>query len=100
MSSDEKKWFLYILRCKDNSLYTGITINLERRISEHQTQGPKAAKYLKGRGPFQLVYSREYASHRDALHAEIHIKKLTKIQKERLVQERAKLSVNGLIRSV
>ena len=48
-------WHLYIIRCGDDTLYTGITTDVARRFGEHECGGPKAAKYLRGRGPLRLV---------------------------------------------
>lgn len=80
-------WYLYIIRCSDDSLYTGITLDLHRRLSEHQEQGYKCAKYLRGRHPLELVYSEPHDSKQNALRAEIRIKKLTKLHKELLISK-------------
>lgn len=75
----EKHWLLYIIECADGSLYTGITDNLERRLSAHEAG--KGAKYTKGRGPFVLRYLEECESHASALRREIAIKKLPRCEK-------------------
>ncbi len=75
----DKKWKLYILQCKDGSLYTGITDNLQRRIQAHQSG--KGAKYTRGRGPLTLCYVEECESHSDALHRELAVKRLTRVGK-------------------
>ncbi|SDK59829.1 GIY-YIG nuclease family protein [Sediminibacillus albus] len=82
----EKKnnYYVYILKCKDGSLYTGYTNDLEKRISRHESG--KGAKYTRGRGPFQLVYYRSFATKQEALQQEYRIKKLPKIQKKRLIK--------------
>ena len=49
-------WFIYIIRCADGSLYTGITTDVSRRFAEHARSGPRAARYLRGRGPLTLVF--------------------------------------------
>jgi putative endonuclease len=72
-------WTVYILKCKYNTLYTGITNNLKRRISQHQSA--KGAKYTKGRAPLQLVYQEISKDKSTALKREIQIKKLTRKQK-------------------
>ena len=54
----EKGWYVYILKCADNTFYTGITTNIKRRIHEHGTN--KGAKYTKGRAPFSLVYQMNF----------------------------------------
>jgi putative endonuclease len=78
-------WYLYILRCNDLSLYTGITKDLERRLNEHQQGGAKGAKSLRGKGPLQLVFTLEMDSQSEALQLEYRIKQLTKPVKEQLV---------------
>jgi putative endonuclease len=80
-----RTWFLYIVRCGDDSLYAGVTLDVERRLSEHRDG--KGSKYLRGRGPLQLVYLQEFDSRGAALSAEIGIKKLPRHKKERLLQE-------------
>ena len=78
----EKTWKLYILRCGDGSLYTGITTDVQARLEMHRSG--RGAKYTRGRGPLELVYSEECGSHSDALKREIAIKALTKEEKEHL----------------
>ncbi len=78
----EKTWLLYMLQCGDGTLYTGITDNLERRLSAHRTG--KGAKYTRGRGPLALVYREECTSHSQALRREIEIKKLSRREKLQL----------------
>lgn len=72
-------WTLYILRCKDDSLYTGITNNLERRISQHEAG--TGAKYTRGRGPFKLVYSEGCNDRSEASKRELEVKALSRKQK-------------------
>jgi len=81
------RWSLYILRCRDGSLYTGIATDVLRRISEHEGNDARGAKYLRGRGPFRLVYSKKVASRAVALRLERSIKKLRKVDKEALIHE-------------
>ena len=76
-------WFVYILKCKDNSLYTGITNDLEKRIKVHNLG--KGAKYTKARLPVSLLYSETYQTKGDALRRELEIKKLKRIEKLALV---------------
>lgn len=75
-------WFVYILRCSDDTLYTGITNNLERRINQHN-QG-KGAKYTKGRGPVILIKSFECATKSEALKLEYKIKQMSREEKLRM----------------
>jgi len=81
-------WFVYVLRCGDESLYTGITTNVPRRLAEHQSNGPKAAKYLRGRGPLELVFSAPVGDKSVALRVERWIKAQPKSRKEELVAGR------------
>lgn len=79
----EQTWYLYILRCKDNKLYTGITVDVEKRFSAHCAG--KGAKYTRGRGPLELIYQECCGSHSDALKRELEIKKLSRQQKDELI---------------
>jgi putative endonuclease len=72
-------WFVYILRCSDDTLYTGITNDLERRVKQHN-EG-KGAKYTRGRGPVTLVKFIECASKSEALKLEYKIKQLPREEK-------------------
>jgi len=75
-------WFVYMVRCKDGSLYTGITIDVTRRVSEHNgTPVGKGAKYTKARRPVELVYKKHYRDHSSAAVAEAALKKLSRQEK-------------------
>ena len=76
-------WYVYILRCKDDTLYCGITPDMKRRLEQHRSG--KGAKYTRGRGPLELVYCEALPSHSDALKREIAIKRLTRAQKVDLI---------------
>ena len=76
--------FVYILRCGDGSLYTGIAKDLERRLAEHRAG--RASRYTRARRPVALVWSREVGSWGAALREEIRIKALRRQQKEALVR--------------
>ena len=80
--SGENQWFLYMIRCKLGTLYTGVTTDLQRRFSEHQGQGKKCAKYLRGKAPLELIYSQKMHDKAEAYRLEFKIKGLTKAQKE------------------
>ncbi|HBN21836.1 MAG TPA: hypothetical protein DD412_01185 [Holosporales bacterium] len=80
--TSEKQWFLYMIRCKFGTLYTGVTTDVERRFSEHQGQGIKCAKYLKGKAPLELIYSQKMKNKIEAYRLELKIKGLTKEQKK------------------
>ncbi|WP_435367358.1 GIY-YIG nuclease family protein [Kosakonia sacchari] len=76
-------WFLYLIRTADNMLYTGITTDVARRFTQHQSG--KGAKALRGKGALALAFSAEVGERSLALRLEYRIKQLTKCQKERLV---------------
>ena len=76
--------FVYMLRCKDGSLYTGWTSDLEHRLAMHNSG--RGAKYTRGRGPLELVYSEELPDKEAALRRECAIKKLRREQKLALLQ--------------
>lgn len=78
-------WYVYMIKCANGHLYTGITTDVNRRFHEHQVGGNKAAKFLKGKGPLQLMYQETVGSHSQALKKEIAIKKLTRKQKLTLI---------------
>jgi len=78
------RWYVYILKCADNSLYTGITIDVERRVDEHNHDDKLAAKYTRVRRPVKLVYQESLASRSLAASREAKIKKLKRIEKEAL----------------
>jgi len=75
-------WIAYMLECADNSLYTGITNNLDRRLAEHAAG--KGAKYTKGRGPFRLVYRETCQDRAEASRRETAIKVLDRAKKRQL----------------
>lgn len=77
-------YYVYIVRCSDNSLYTGITTDINRRIHEHN-ETKKGAKYTKSRRPVSLVYSALIGDRSSAQKEEYRIKKLSKIKKQELV---------------
>ena len=79
-------WKLYILRCGDGSLYTGITTDVEKRLETHRSG--KGAKYTRGRGPLTLVYREICGDHSAALKREAEIKKLSRQEKELLIQSK------------
>lgn len=76
-------WKLYMLRCGDGSLYTGITTDVEKRLEAHRSG--KGAKYTRGRGPLELVYREECGDHSAALKRELQIKGLTRDEKMKLI---------------
>ena len=81
----ENTWKLYMLRCVDGSLYTGITTDVDKRITAHNAG--KGAKYTRSRRPVELVYSENCEDHSVALKRELEIKALTREQKLKLIQK-------------
>ena len=77
-------WYIYILRCGDDTLYTGITDDVEKRFSAHAAG--KGAKYTRGRGPLTLVYTEEVEDKSTALKREHAIKKLSRTEKLKLIE--------------
>ena len=76
-------WFVYIVRCGDGSLYTGITVDIEKRVALHNDG--KGAKYTRARMPVVLVWSAEMMTATDARKAEVDLKRLSKKEKEELI---------------
>ena len=81
------RFFAYIVQCKGGTYYTGYTQNLEERVSLHNSG--KGAKYLRGKSPVKLVYTKEYRYYKNALNAERRIKEFTREQKSELVRSYA-----------
>ena len=79
----EKTWYLYILRCGDGTLYTGITTDVQRRLAAHRAG--KGAKYTRGRAPLELVYQEQCPDHSQALKREHAIKQLPRRKKLELI---------------
>lgn len=77
-------WHLYLIRCRDGSLYTGITTDVDRRLTDHQSN--RGARRLRGRGPLQLVFRRAVGDHGAALRLEHRVKRLSRAAKERLIR--------------
>ena len=77
-------WYLYILRCGDGTLYTGITDDVARRLAAHRAG--KGAKYTRGRGPLELVYRETCQNHSQALKREWEIKAMSREKKQELIE--------------
>ncbi|MFN3188572.1 MAG: GIY-YIG nuclease family protein [Candidatus Paceibacteria bacterium] len=84
------QWYVYIVRCADGTLYTGVTTDLERRMTEHngltKTANAKGAKYTKARRPVVLVYQEEVVGRGEAQRREASLRKLTRAEKEKLAK--------------
>ena len=81
----EDKWYVYILRCGDGTLYTGITTDVLRRLQ--MLRSGRGAKYTRGRQPLELVYTEVCKDHSQALKREWQIKQLSRAEKEKLIKK-------------
>lgn len=86
MSTQKTPWYVYLLRCSDASLYTGITTDISQRIQEHN-HSKKGAKYTRGRRPVILVYQEWLSSRSLACKREYQIKQMKKSEKEQIVND-------------
>jgi putative endonuclease len=77
-------WYVYIVRCKDGSLYTGATNDLEKRVTAHNAG--RGARYTRSRRPVRLVYSRRVRDRSRALSVEAKLKQLTRVEKQALIR--------------
>ncbi|NQV89975.1 GIY-YIG nuclease family protein [Candidatus Uhrbacteria bacterium] len=79
-------WFIYLLKCRDNTLYTGITTDLDARVRAHNAG--KGAKYTRGRIPVKVVWTQKVSTQSEALIQEAQIKKLSREQKKELIKQK------------
>ncbi|MCG6966100.1 MAG: GIY-YIG nuclease family protein [Chromatiaceae bacterium] len=84
-------WYLYLVRCNDGSLYTGISKDVARRFEAHRSN--RGARRLRGRGPLELVYSHPLGDRSLALRVEHRVKKLCRADKEKLLRGEAQLPI-------
>ncbi len=77
------EWFIYLIRCRNGHLYTGISTDVTRRFTEHQAG--KGAKYLRGKGPLELVFQQKIGTRSQALKAEIMVKSMPRPAKETMI---------------
>jgi len=84
-SQQKNNWFVYIILCSDNSLYTGISTDINRRFLQHKNK--KGAKYFRARAPLKIVYYESGFDRSNATKREIHIKKLSSMQKTQLLNK-------------
>jgi predicted GIY-YIG superfamily endonuclease len=89
VASTPGRWWLYLLRCGDGSLYCGVARDVAARLAQHEAG--RGAKYTRGRGPLSLVLSRRCADHGTALRLEHAVKQLARAEKEALVANRGAL---------
>ena len=87
-----KDWYVYMVRCSDSSLYTGVTVDINRRIFEHNFT-KKGAKYTRSRRPVRVVYIEKFKNRSSAQKKEYYLKSLQKKNKEKLVEEYRKQSL-------
>jgi len=83
--TSQKNWLIYILECGDGSLYCGITNNLEKRLKQHKGEIKGGSKYTRSHWPCKLVYEEKSASRSEALQREVIIKKMSKVEKQTLI---------------
>jgi putative endonuclease len=97
--AQSRKWFVYLARCADGTLYTGIAADVAARIAQHDAG--KGAKYTRGRGPLSLCATRGCATQGEALRLELQLKRLRRADKERLTDSRrlARFARNALVAS-
>jgi putative endonuclease len=85
-------WSIYMVRSKDKKIYTGITIDIARRFEEHKGAGTKGSKFLRGRGPLELLVVMPVGNRGDALRVEQRVKRLSRSRKEDIIREPAILA--------
>ena len=90
----DTEYSVYIVRCADDTYYTGIAADVARRLEEHESS-PRGAKYLKGRGPLQLVFSEFVGDRSTASRLEYRIKQMQRPEKEALIDGRTSLQELG-----
>lgn len=90
----ESCWSLYLIRCRNGTLYAGITTDVARRFAEHQAGAPKGARYLRGKGPLQLEFQAPAGDRSTATKLEIWVKGLSRAVKEDVVA--GKLDIHQL----
>lgn len=82
----KSEWSLYMIKTRMNTLYTGISLDVERRFKEHSGDNKRGARYLKGKGPLELIWQECVGSKSDALSLEYQVKKLNRRQKQSLIE--------------
>ncbi len=98
MEKGVASWSVYLIRCGDNSLYTGISNDVVKRFLVHQSNHRTGAKYLRSRHPLKLIFTLEAGDRAEASRLEAGIKKLSKEKKEQLVCGERSLSDLGLFK--
>ena len=93
LTDDDRRFFVYILCCRDNTFYTGYTDDLLKRLKAHNSG--KGAKYTKSRLPVKIVYYEDKLSKSEAMKREWAIKKLSRKEKEKLIASKAEREENS-----
>jgi putative endonuclease len=86
-----KRWHIYIVRCADGTLYTGVATDVARRIAEHNGQGASGARYTRSRRPVKLVYQEKAANRSAAGKREYRIKQLSRREKFALIADSSRI---------
>lgn len=81
------RWYVYIVRCADGSYYTGVAVDVERRVGEHNAGCGTGARYTRGRRPVRLIFQEGHPSRSSACRREYEIKRLSRREKESLIEE-------------
>ncbi len=95
--TDRTVWSIYMIRCGDNSLYTGISNDVSKRFAVHQSGNSQSAKYTRTRHPLKLVFTEKIGTKSAASRAEYKLKQLPKTSKELLISGSTSLSVLGIL---
>lgn len=85
LKPNPNQWYVYIVRCADRTLYTGIARDLEKRLAQHNKG--RGARYTRGRAPVDLVFVEGMPTHGDALRREYQIKRMTLSRKLKMIEE-------------
>jgi putative endonuclease len=85
MVGTETKWYIYLVRCRDSTLYTGISTDVARRFAEHQQGALKGSRYLRGKGPLELAFQAEAGDRSLASRLENRVKRLSRAAKLKLI---------------
>ena len=91
MTKSNSNWYVYVVRCSDNTLYTGITTDVTRRLEEHNNDNSLGARYTRHRRPVSLIYSETYETRSAASIRECEIKKMPRTKKELLINNTEEL---------
>lgn len=94
--SESAIWSVYLICCGDDSLYTGISTDVHRRLAEHQRGAPRGARYLRGRGPLRLIFQTEAGDRASASRLEYRVKRLSREEKLKLATGLLSLTESGL----